>query len=64
MRRRRIVINSELGFFDFSRNVWNQEGVRGFFRGASIVPIQCVTWSMALLIFDTAGLTFETAVDV
>ena len=56
IRKRRIVMNDKEGLLRYSHSVWKREGMGGFYKGASVLPIQSVTWAMVLLLFDTAGL--------
>ena len=35
--------------------------MRGFYKGAAVVPIQSITWAMVLIIFDTAGVGIEVS---
>ncbi len=58
IRRRRIVMNAKEGFLKYARNVWRKEGITGFYKAASVVPIQSLTWALVLIVFDTAGIGF------
>ena len=56
IRRRRIIMNAKEGFLMYGRNVWKKEGIAGFYKAATIVPIQSLAWSLVLIVFDTAGI--------
>ena len=53
-------MNSQESFLEYAQKIWQKEGLKGFYRGASVVPLQSVMWSVALLIFDTKGVQFES----
>ena len=55
-------MNSQESFLEYAQKIWQKEGLKGFYRGASVVPLQSVMWSVALLIFDTKGVQFESYV--
>ena len=57
IRRRRILINSHENFFSFSSKIWRHEGIKGFYKGSHLIPLQSITGAVILLIFDTAGLS-------
>ena len=50
-----MLVNSHQSFFEYAQKIGQKEGLKGFYRGASVVPLQSVMWSVALLIFDTTG---------
>jgi len=56
IRKRRIVMNAKEGLLRYGGRIWKSEGMGGFYKGASVLPIQSVTWAMVLILFDTAGL--------
>ncbi len=56
IRKRRILMNAREGLLKYGRSIWKNEGIGGFYKGASVLPIQSVTWAMVLILFDTAGL--------
>lgn len=56
IRKRRIVMNAKEGLVKYGRSVWKNEGMGGFYKGGSVLPIQSMTWAMVLILFDTAGL--------
>lgn len=58
VRRRRICIDAKENFFKYGKQIWCQEGLKGFYKGASLIPIQSVSWAVLLMVFDTAGLHF------
>lgn len=55
IRKRRILINSKESFLNFASKIWNSEGIKGFYKGSKLIPLQSITGSVILLIFDTAG---------
>jgi solute carrier family 25 (mitochondrial adenine nucleotide translocator), member 4/5/6/31 len=57
VRRRRILINSTEKFFSFGSKIWKSEGIRGFYKGSKLIPLQSLAGAAILLIFDTAGLS-------
>lgn len=57
VRRRRILINSTENYLSFSSKIWKHEGLKGFYKGSNLIPLQSITGAIILLIFDTAGLT-------
>ena len=57
IRRRRILINSTEKFLSFGSKIWRSEGVRGFYKGSKLIPLQSLAGAAILLIFDTAGLS-------
>jgi len=58
IRRRRIIMNAKEGFFTYGKNIWKKERVKGFYKGATVVPIQSIAWALVLILFDTAGMGF------
>ena len=62
VRRRRVLINSKESFLKYAMKIWQKEGAKGFYRGAAVVPVQSVMWSLILLLFDTKGVNFQTEV--
>ena len=57
IRRRRILINSSDNFLTFSSKIWKHEGIKGFYKGSHLIPLQSIAGAVILLIFDTAGLS-------
>ena len=57
IRRRRILINSNENFLSFGAKIWQKEGVKGFYKGSHLIPLQSLAGAVILLIFDTAGLS-------
>lgn len=55
VRKRRILLNSPLSFWAFASKIWRYEGFRGFYKGSGLIPLQSITGTVILLIFDTAG---------
>lgn len=53
IRRRRIMGSERLGGIEFCVGVWRKEGIRGFYRGAKLIPAQSLTGAAILLLFDT-----------
>lgn len=56
VRRRRILLNSSDNFLGFCSKIWKQEGIRGFYKGSKLVPLQSLAGAVILMMFDTAGL--------
>lgn len=55
VRKRRIFLNASQGFFSFASQIWKSEGLKGFYKGSKLIPLQSITGTVILLIFDTAG---------
>ena len=55
VRKRRILLNSAERFLTFASNIWRHEGIKGFYKGSGLIPLQSITGTVILLIFDTAG---------
>jgi hypothetical protein len=56
VRRRRILLNTNDNFFNFSSRIWKREGIKGFYKGSHLIPLQSITGAAILMIFDTAGI--------
>lgn len=53
VRRRRIMGSERLGGTEFCLGIWRKEGIKGFYRGAKLIPAQSLTGAAILLLFDT-----------
>lgn len=51
-------MNAKETFFTYARSIWKKEGFKGFYKAASVVPFQSITWAFVLILFDTAGIGF------
>lgn len=53
VRRRRIMGSEKVGGLEFCLGIWRKEGLKGFYRGAKLIPAQSLTGAAILLLFDT-----------